>query len=74
MSLQSAVELGKPDFWHNLVIKKTCGEFADVNDNELNEWKESTLSNVLKQYNTTDIYNTHECGLSYRALADKTFF
>lgn len=83
-ALEIADELGESNFsasngWlqrftlrHDLVFKKVCGEAASVNGEELEEWRESKLSDVLKRYKPCDIYNADECGLFYRVLPEKT--
>ncbi|GBN02963.1 Aminopeptidase O [Araneus ventricosus] len=82
-SLEFANELGESSFvasngWlqrfnsrHNLSFKKLCGEVADF-DSSLKEWKDVVLRDILERYESANVFNVDECGLSYRILPDRT--
>lgn len=57
---------------HSITFKTICGESADVNIDDIEEWKRKLLF-ILKDYSPRDIYNADETGLCYRAMPTKTF-
>lgn len=81
-SKELASKLGSPDFkpsngwlsrWkkrNNIVYKKASGEKASANNALADEWKHTTLGELLSQYDEENIYNADETGLYYRATPD----
>lgn len=81
-SKELAAKLGTPDFkpsngwlsrWkkrNNIVYKKASGEKASADIAMADEWKQTTLGELLNDYDEEDIYNADETGLYYRATPD----
>ena len=57
---------------HNITYKAVSGENAAVDQVICEDWKLSTLSPLLEQYDPNDIFNADETGLFWRLLPDKT--
>ncbi|GBN33756.1 Tigger transposable element-derived protein 4, partial [Araneus ventricosus] len=83
-SLEFANELGESSFianngWlqrfnsrHNLSFKKLCGEAADFDSSSLKEWKDVVLRDILKRYESANVFNVDESRLFYRILPERT--
>lgn len=57
---------------HSITFKSICGESAEVNLDDIEDWK-TKLPLILKNYSPRDVYNADETGLYYRAMPNKTF-
>lgn len=57
---------------HKITQKVMCGESADVNEHDCEEWLSNTLPELLAQYHEKDIFNADETGLFFKCLPDKT--
>jgi len=57
---------------HKISFKTVCGESANVNLQNVDDWKVK-LETILKDYAPKDIFNADETGLFFRALPTKTF-
>ena len=57
---------------HNITDRKISGESAEVDLNVCEDWKESSLLPVVRQYDPSNICNADEMGLYWRLLPDKT--
>lgn len=57
---------------HNITFKSICGESAEVNLDDIEDWK-TKLPLILRNYSPRDVYNADETGLYYRAMPNKTF-
>ena len=57
---------------HSITFKTICGESAEVNLDDIEDWK-IKLPLILKNYSPRDVYNADETGLYYRAMPNKTF-
>lgn len=56
---------------HNINFRKVCGESADVNNDDCEDWK-NRLPTILEGYDDRNIFNMDETGLFFRALPSKT--
>ncbi|GFT71785.1 tigger transposable element-derived protein 6 [Trichonephila clavipes] len=57
---------------NGIVFKKMCGESSSVDINVCSKWQNS-LSDLIKEYETRNIFNTDETGLFFKCLPEKTF-
>lgn len=57
---------------HRISFKTVCGESANVNLTDVDDWKVK-LQSILKDYAPKDVFNADETGLFFRALPTKTF-
>lgn len=76
-ALYFAESLGHTDFiasvgWldkfkkrHNIIQKVMCGESADVNEHDCEEWCNNILPELLASYHEKDIFNADETGLFF---------
>ncbi|GFU97726.1 tigger transposable element-derived protein 6 [Trichonephila clavipes] len=55
-----------------IVFKKMCGESSSVDINVCSKWQNS-LSDLIKEYEPRNIFNTDETGLFFKCLPEKTF-
>lgn len=55
----------------NINLKTICGEAADVNMEEVEQWKKK-LCSIIQEYSPENIFNADETGLFFRALPKKT--
>ncbi|GFX44751.1 tigger transposable element-derived protein 6 [Trichonephila clavipes] len=57
---------------NGIVFKKMCGESLSVVINVCSKWQNS-LSDLIKEFEPRNIFNTDETGLFFKCLAEKTF-
>lgn len=57
---------------NNLCFKSICGESEGVDIATVQQWKENTLPNLLRDYIPRDVFNADETGLFFNLLPDKT--
>lgn len=57
---------------HDIAFKKAARESKSVDQGVCNHWTED-LPNLLKGYESDDIYNADEIALFFKCLPDKTF-
>ncbi|XP_049315732.1 tigger transposable element-derived protein 4-like [Bactrocera dorsalis] len=57
---------------HGIVQKTLCGESADVNLQNREEWVMNVLPRLIENYNANDIFNADETGLFFKCLPNKT--
>ncbi|GFV98179.1 tigger transposable element-derived protein 6 [Trichonephila clavipes] len=57
---------------NGIVFKKMCGESSSVDINVCSKWQNS-LSDLIKEYEPRNIFNTGETGLFFKRLQEKTF-
>ena len=57
---------------HNIKYRAISGENAAVNKEVCEDWKQTKLMPILKQYKADDIFNADETGLYWSLLPDKT--
>jgi len=57
---------------HHIVQKAICGESAEVNLEDCEDWRKSVLPGLLAEYAPCDIFNADETGLFFKCLPDKT--
>ena len=58
---------------HGITFKAVCGEAksVDTRSTEMTDWT-GRLSNILRAYSPSDIYNADETGLFFKLMPDKT--
>nr|AOE48153.1 CENP-B-like protein 1 [Locusta migratoria] len=56
-----------------LTYRKVCGEERSVNMEEVDVWRETSLSRLIADYSPKDIFNADEFGLFYNVIPDKTY-
>ncbi|GFY36906.1 tigger transposable element-derived protein 6 [Trichonephila clavipes] len=73
------IEFSASDRWltnfkkrNGIVFKKMCGESLSVGINVCSKWQNS-LSDLIKEYEPRNIFNTDETGLFFKCLPEKTF-
>ena len=54
----------------NVILRKAQSEKRDADTRTTETWLEETLSNILRRYNESDIFNADETGLYYRLCSD----
>ncbi|GFV36928.1 tigger transposable element-derived protein 4 [Trichonephila clavipes] len=57
---------------NGIVFKKMCGESSSVDINVCSKWQNS-LSDIIKEHEPRNIFNTDESGLFFKCLPEKTF-
>ncbi|GFT18925.1 tigger transposable element-derived protein 6 [Trichonephila clavipes] len=57
---------------NGIVFKKMCRESSSVDINVCSKWQNS-LSDLIKEYEPRNIFNTDETGLFFKCLPEKTF-
>ncbi|GFY18608.1 tigger transposable element-derived protein 4 [Trichonephila clavipes] len=57
---------------NGIVFKKICRESLSVNINVCSKWQNS-LSDLTKEYEPRNTFNTDETGLFFKCLPEKTF-
>ena len=57
---------------NNIVYRKLYGEKQDADLDAADYWKANILPDLLKDYDPSQIFNTDETGLFYRALPEHT--
>ncbi|GFS50827.1 tigger transposable element-derived protein 6 [Trichonephila clavipes] len=57
---------------NGIIFKKMCGESSSVDINVCSKWLNS-LSDLVKEYEPRNIFNTDETGLFFKCLPEKTF-
>ncbi|GFV50387.1 tigger transposable element-derived protein 6 [Trichonephila clavipes] len=57
---------------NRIVFKKMCEESSSVDINVCSKWQNS-LSDLIKEYEPCNIFNTDETGLFFKCLSEKTF-
>ncbi|GFT96729.1 tigger transposable element-derived protein 6 [Trichonephila clavipes] len=57
---------------NGIVFKKMCGESSSVDINVCSEWQNS-LSDLIKEFQPRNIFNTDDTGLFFKCLPEKTF-
>ncbi|GFW67162.1 tigger transposable element-derived protein 6 [Trichonephila clavipes] len=57
---------------NGIFFKKMCRESSSVNINVCSKWQNS-LSDLIKEYEPHNIFNTDETGLFFKCLPEKTF-
>ncbi|GFT14842.1 tigger transposable element-derived protein 4 [Trichonephila clavipes] len=57
---------------NGIVFKKMCGESLSVDISVCSKWQNS-LSDLIKEYEPRNIFNTDETGLFFKCLPEKTF-
>ncbi|GFX05288.1 tigger transposable element-derived protein 6 [Trichonephila clavipes] len=57
---------------NGIVFKKMCGESSSVDINVCSKWQNS-LSDLIKEYEPRNIFNTDEVGLFFKCLPEKSF-
>ncbi|GFS85783.1 tigger transposable element-derived protein 6 [Trichonephila clavipes] len=57
---------------NGIVFKKMCEESLSVDINVCSKWQNS-LSDLIKEYEPRNIFNTDETGLFFKCLPEKTF-
>ncbi|GFX45015.1 tigger transposable element-derived protein 4 [Trichonephila clavipes] len=57
---------------NGIVFKKMCGKSSSVDINVCSEWQNS-LSDLIKECEPRNIFNTDETGLFFKCLPEKTF-
>ncbi|GFY13006.1 tigger transposable element-derived protein 6 [Trichonephila clavipes] len=57
---------------NGIVFKKMCGKSSCVDINVCSMWQNS-LSDLIKEYEPRNIFNTDETGLFFKCLPEKTF-
>ncbi|GFU22722.1 uncharacterized protein TNCV_762971 [Trichonephila clavipes] len=55
---------------NGIVFKKMCGESSSVDINVCSEWQNS-LSDLIKEFEPRNIFNTGETGLFFKFLPEK---
>ncbi|XP_003744474.1 tigger transposable element-derived protein 6-like [Galendromus occidentalis] len=56
---------------HRLSSKRTCGEAAKVNQEDVNQWLENN-EGILNDYSCEDIFNADETGFFYKMMPNRT--
>ncbi|GFV23373.1 tigger transposable element-derived protein 6 [Trichonephila clavipes] len=57
---------------NGIVFKKMCRENSSVDINVCSKWQNS-LSDLIKEYEPRNIFNTDETGIFFKCLPEKTF-
>ncbi|GFS96812.1 tigger transposable element-derived protein 4 [Trichonephila clavipes] len=57
---------------NGVVLKRMCGESSSVDINVYSKWQNS-LSDLIKEYEPRNIFNTDETGFFFKCLPEKTF-
>ncbi|GFX98321.1 tigger transposable element-derived protein 6 [Trichonephila clavipes] len=57
---------------NGIVFKKMCGESSSVDINVCSK-RQNSLSDLLKEYEPRNIFNTDETGLFFKCLPENTF-
>ncbi len=57
---------------HGKVFRNVCGEGNSVSDENIFNWQNSLLPELLSEYKPEDIFNADEAGLFFELLPDKT--
>ncbi|GFY06633.1 tigger transposable element-derived protein 4 [Trichonephila clavipes] len=57
---------------NGIVFKKMCGESSSVDINVCSK-RQNSLSDIIKEYELRNIFNTDETGLFFKCLLEKTF-
>lgn len=57
---------------HGIVAKTLCGESADANVRDREEWIVNVLPRLIQKYDQNDIFNADETGLFFKCLPNKT--
>ncbi|GFX75677.1 uncharacterized protein TNCV_3575021 [Trichonephila clavipes] len=58
---------------NGIVFKKMCGESSSVDINVCSKWQNS-LSDLIKEYEPSNIFNTDETGLFFKCLPEKNIY
>ncbi|GFT74987.1 tigger transposable element-derived protein 6 [Trichonephila clavipes] len=58
--------------WNGVVFKKMCVESSSVDINVCSK-RQNSLSDLIKEYEPRNIFNTDEIGLFFKCLPEKTF-
>ncbi|GFW68330.1 tigger transposable element-derived protein 4 [Trichonephila clavipes] len=59
---------------NGIVFKRMCGERSSVIINVCSKWqRENSLSDLIKEYEPRNIFNTDETGLFFKCLPEKAF-
>ena len=53
-------------------LKTVCGEVAAVNDDSIEDWKNSILIEILSGFDELNLFNLDETGLFYHVFSNKT--
>ena len=59
-------------FRNEIVCKKLHGEAESVNQQAVDNWQNSRLLEILKEFEPENIFNTDETGLFFKCLPDRT--
>ncbi|GFT36213.1 tigger transposable element-derived protein 6 [Trichonephila clavipes] len=57
---------------YGIVFKKLCAESSSVDINVCSKWQNS-LSDLIKEYELRNIFNTDETGIFFKCLPEETF-
>ncbi|XP_053957785.1 tigger transposable element-derived protein 4-like [Anastrepha ludens] len=57
---------------HGVIQKTLCGESADTNIENRDEWVTNVLPKLIENYNINDIFNADETALFFKCLPTKT--
>uniref|UniRef100_A0A4W3IPE2 HTH CENPB-type domain-containing protein n=1 Tax=Callorhinchus milii TaxID=7868 RepID=A0A4W3IPE2_CALMI len=57
---------------HSIQFKKKAGEYAGIDLQIVQEWKDEKLHDILQRYEAKDIYNADETGLFWQMLPEKS--
>ncbi|GFW95236.1 uncharacterized protein TNCV_314391 [Trichonephila clavipes] len=57
---------------NGIVFKKMCGKSSSVDINVCSKWQNS-LSDLIKEFEPRNIFNTDETRLFFKCLPEKTF-
>ena len=57
---------------HGIKSKKVTGESASVDMNLVNDWSTGSLQEILKKFDSCDIFNVDETSFFWKALPDQT--
>lgn len=83
-AIELAEELGIEDFkasdhWlenfkerHGIKFRTEQGEAAAVNQEVVQDWKQTVLRQALEKYSADDVFNADETGLFWRLMPNKT--
>ena len=57
---------------HGIMSKFVCGEAASVPEDVVTQWLDTTLTDILRNYQPDDVFNADEIGWFYRCLPNWT--
>ncbi|XP_042912665.1 tigger transposable element-derived protein 6-like [Parasteatoda tepidariorum] len=57
---------------YGIVAKQICGEANSVDLKAVNDWKSEKISDAIKSYDPSDVFNADEAGIFSQLLPNKT--